>query len=143
MAMCWCAFPSQVSGYSERTTWVRNPQRTTRVTADQIKESVDASLKRLQVGGCGSAVELHGHSGGGGGGSSSTNCGSSACVPLFRLHALHAQRVIRSMMHARWHPDCPVAPSLAQVDHVDLLQIHWWVGATGAGCGHRISAWLL
>lgn len=40
---------TKVSGYSERTTWVRNPQRTTRVTADQIKESVDASLKRLQV----------------------------------------------------------------------------------------------
>eukprot|EP00197_Chlamydomonas_leiostraca_P005555 CAMPEP_0202867978 /NCGR_PEP_ID=MMETSP1391-20130828/9902_1 /ASSEMBLY_ACC=CAM_ASM_000867 /TAXON_ID=1034604 /ORGANISM="Chlamydomonas leiostraca, Strain SAG 11-49" /LENGTH=386 /DNA_ID=CAMNT_0049548071 /DNA_START=29 /DNA_END=1189 /DNA_ORIENTATION=- len=38
---------SKISGYSERTTWVRDPPRTTRVTREQIKESVDASLKRL------------------------------------------------------------------------------------------------
>lgn len=40
---------TKVSGYSERTTWVRNPPRTTRVERDQIVESVDASLKRLQT----------------------------------------------------------------------------------------------
>ncbi|KAG2449359.1 hypothetical protein HYH02_005513 [Chlamydomonas schloesseri] len=40
---------TKVSGYSERTTWVRNPPRTTRVSREQIIESVDASLKRLQV----------------------------------------------------------------------------------------------
>eukprot|EP00798_Chlamydomonas_sp_ICE-L_P018990 gene18990-25572_t len=38
---------SKVSGFSERTTWVRDPPRTTRVSKDQIIESVDASLKRL------------------------------------------------------------------------------------------------
>lgn len=40
---------AQVSGYSERTTWVRSPPRTTRVSPDQIVESVDASLARLQT----------------------------------------------------------------------------------------------
>ncbi|GLC48801.1 hypothetical protein PLESTB_000149900 [Pleodorina starrii] len=40
---------TKVSGYSERGTWVRNPPRTLRVTREQIVESVDASLKRLQV----------------------------------------------------------------------------------------------
>lgn len=38
---------SKVSGYSDRTTWVRDPPRTTRVDRQQIVESVDASLKRL------------------------------------------------------------------------------------------------
>ncbi|PNH00794.1 Aldo-keto reductase, partial [Tetrabaena socialis] len=38
-----------VSGFSDRATWVRSPARTTRVDREQIAESVDASLKRLQV----------------------------------------------------------------------------------------------
>ncbi|KXZ41733.1 hypothetical protein GPECTOR_301g817 [Gonium pectorale] len=40
---------TKVSGYSDRSPWVRNPPRTTRVNREQILESVDASLKRLQV----------------------------------------------------------------------------------------------
>lgn len=40
---------SKVCGYSERSGYLRNPQRTTRVTRDQVVESVDASLKRLQT----------------------------------------------------------------------------------------------
>jgi len=37
----------QVSGFSTRTTWVRDPQRPVRVTPEQIQESVDRSLSRL------------------------------------------------------------------------------------------------
>lgn len=40
---------TKVAGYSANSTWVRNPPRTTRVTRDQIRESVDASLTRLQT----------------------------------------------------------------------------------------------
>ncbi|GIL87557.1 hypothetical protein Vretimale_14755 [Volvox reticuliferus] len=40
---------TKVSGYSDRVTWVRNPPRTVRVNREQIVESVDASLKRLQL----------------------------------------------------------------------------------------------
>ncbi|EFJ49001.1 hypothetical protein VOLCADRAFT_80874 [Volvox carteri f. nagariensis] len=40
---------TKVCGFSDRATWVRNPPRTTQVSRDQIVESVDASLKRLQV----------------------------------------------------------------------------------------------
>ncbi|GFR52902.1 hypothetical protein Agub_g15546 [Astrephomene gubernaculifera] len=40
---------TKVSGYSDRATWVRQPPRTTRVTREQVVESVDASLRRLQV----------------------------------------------------------------------------------------------
>ncbi|KAJ9522257.1 hypothetical protein QJQ45_008084 [Haematococcus lacustris] len=40
---------TKVAGYSANSTWVRNPPRTTRVTRDQIRESVDASLSRLQT----------------------------------------------------------------------------------------------
>lgn len=39
----------QVSGYSERNTWVRDPPQVTRVTRDQIVESVERSLQRLQT----------------------------------------------------------------------------------------------
>eukprot|EP00200_Dunaliella_tertiolecta_P004745 CAMPEP_0202356994 /NCGR_PEP_ID=MMETSP1126-20121109/11211_1 /ASSEMBLY_ACC=CAM_ASM_000457 /TAXON_ID=3047 /ORGANISM="Dunaliella tertiolecta, Strain CCMP1320" /LENGTH=331 /DNA_ID=CAMNT_0048949811 /DNA_START=121 /DNA_END=1116 /DNA_ORIENTATION=+ len=38
---------TKVSGYSTRTTWVRDPQRPVRVTPEQIQESVDRSLSRL------------------------------------------------------------------------------------------------
>eukprot|EP00195_Chlamydomonas_chlamydogama_P008782 CAMPEP_0202895972 /NCGR_PEP_ID=MMETSP1392-20130828/5060_1 /ASSEMBLY_ACC=CAM_ASM_000868 /TAXON_ID=225041 /ORGANISM="Chlamydomonas chlamydogama, Strain SAG 11-48b" /LENGTH=332 /DNA_ID=CAMNT_0049581173 /DNA_START=217 /DNA_END=1215 /DNA_ORIENTATION=- len=38
---------TKVSGYSERTTWVRDPPRTTRVNREQVLESVDRSLQRL------------------------------------------------------------------------------------------------
>ena len=41
--------PLQVSGYSERNTWVRDPPQVTRVTRDQIVESVERSLQRLQT----------------------------------------------------------------------------------------------
>jgi diketogulonate reductase-like aldo/keto reductase len=37
----------QVSGYSERNVWVRDPPQTTRVQRDQIVQSVDRSLQRL------------------------------------------------------------------------------------------------
>ncbi|GAX79988.1 hypothetical protein CEUSTIGMA_g7427.t1 [Chlamydomonas eustigma] len=40
---------SKVCGYSERTTWVRDPPQTTRVNKDQVLESVDKSLKRLKT----------------------------------------------------------------------------------------------
>ncbi len=59
-----------MSGYSERNTWVRDPPETTRVTRDQIVQSVERSLQRLQT------------------------------------------------------------------DHIDLLQVHWWVARSGPGhCG--------
>lgn len=37
----------QVAGYGTHNTYLRSPERTVRVTPDQIVESVDASLKRL------------------------------------------------------------------------------------------------
>ena len=40
---------SQVSGFSDRLTWVRDPPRTTRVNREHIIESVDKSLMRLQT----------------------------------------------------------------------------------------------
>ena len=40
---------TKVSGYSERNSWCRTPPETTRVTAAQIAQSVDASLARLGV----------------------------------------------------------------------------------------------
>lgn len=40
---------TKVSGYSDRLTYLRNPPRTTRVERAQIKESVEASLKRLGI----------------------------------------------------------------------------------------------
>jgi len=44
-----CPHCPQVSGYSERVTWVREPRRPVRVQPDQIVESVDRSLARLQT----------------------------------------------------------------------------------------------
>ncbi|MEW5300933.1 MAG: hypothetical protein WDW36_003824 [Sanguina aurantia] len=38
---------SKVSGFSERTTWVRDPPKTVRVNREQIVESVERSLQRL------------------------------------------------------------------------------------------------
>lgn len=43
-----CA-PPQVSGYSVQNSYVRSPPETTRVTAKQVQQSVDASLARLGV----------------------------------------------------------------------------------------------
>ncbi|GLI63769.1 hypothetical protein VaNZ11_006844 [Volvox africanus] len=40
---------TKVSGYTDRSVWVRTPPRTVRVNPEQIVESVDASLKRLQL----------------------------------------------------------------------------------------------
>lgn len=37
----------QVSGFSERTTWVRDPPKAVRVNKEQIVESVERSLQRL------------------------------------------------------------------------------------------------
>ena len=39
----------QVAGYSDRMTWCRDPPRTLRVNMEQILESVDRSLQRLQT----------------------------------------------------------------------------------------------
>lgn len=39
--------PPQVSGYSTNNSYIRSPPETTRVTAAQIRQSVDASLARL------------------------------------------------------------------------------------------------
>jgi len=38
-----------VAGYSERMTWCRDPPRALRVNREQILESVDRSLQRLQT----------------------------------------------------------------------------------------------
>lgn len=38
---------TKVAGFSDRMTYLREPARTIRVERDQIKESVEASLKRL------------------------------------------------------------------------------------------------
>lgn len=40
---------TKVSGYSVQNSYVRSPPETTRVTAAQIRQSVDASLARLGV----------------------------------------------------------------------------------------------
>ncbi len=40
---------TQVAGYSETSTWLREPKTTVRLNKEQIKASVEGSLERLQT----------------------------------------------------------------------------------------------
>lgn len=40
---------TKVSGYSTRSTYIRNPPATTRITKEQVHYAIDKSLERLQT----------------------------------------------------------------------------------------------